>query len=269
MSWFERQSMGRSAREVEREHARYLRAAKIPAALAALAGPYGMRRFLVRFARQGAAVRIQAIDAVRLQWGGGPPPEDLSGERRRALARALTRLHKNMSVGPRWERGVIGYLRDRDGAEQIMTLFDEDADMADLSKLPAPPPPGHPLEDPSYAELIANFEHRMHPIHARTAMIGADFEVWELDGDQLVLHYPTEVRRYRCQVLGIFDAGRGRFVWQSDGALFPEPPFADKAFACDWNGANELCLLAAARLDADWLFVGDVGDGRVLFGAAG
>lgn len=268
MGWFERQAMGRSAREVEREHARYFRAAKVPDALAALAGPYGVRRFLVRFARQGAAVRVQAIDAVPLQWGGGPPPEDLTGQKRQALARALTRLHKNMALGPRWERGVVGYLRDREGQEQIMPLFDEDADMADLSKLPAPQPPGHPLEDPSYGGLIANFEPRMHAVHARTAMIGGAWEVWELEEHDLVLHYPDEIRRHRCQVLGTFDAGRKRFMWQSEGALFPEPPFADRAFSCDWNGANELCLLAAARLDADWLFVGDIGDGRVLFGAA-
>lgn len=268
MGWFERQSMDRSARSVEQEHARYLRAATVPAALDALAGPYGVRRFLVRFARQGVVVRIQALDAIPLQWGGGPPPEDLSGERRRALEKALTRLQRNMALGPRWDRGVIGYLRDRDGAAQIMPLFDEDADMADLSKLPAPPPPGHPLEDPSYLRLIAQHEPKMHQIHARTAMLGGEWEDWSLEERRLELHYPDEVRRHDCQVLGVQDNTHRRFLWQTEGTLFEEPAFSERAFACDWNGANELCLLAAARLGADWLFVGDIGEGRVLFGAA-
>ena len=268
MGWFERQAMGRSAQETEKEHARYIRAAMVPEALEALAGPWGVRRFLVRFAQQGALVRVGAIESMPLQWGGGPPPEDVTGDRRAGLAQALTRLHKNMAIGPRWERGVIGYLRSRDGQIQLMVLYDEDADMADLSKLPAPEPPGHPLEDPSYPALVAQHEPKMHQIHARTSMIGGDWDVWDLDGKRLVLHYPRERRIHDCQVLGIQDTERGRFLWQTDAALFSEPAFADRAFPCDWNGANELCLLAAARLGADWLFVGDLGDGRVLFGAA-
>lgn len=267
MSWFDRQAMSRPQQEVEREHARYIRAAQLPEALDALAGPYGVRRFLIRFARQGVVVRIVAIDAVPLQWGGGPPPADPTGKLQRRVSTALTRLHKNMSLGPRWERGVIGYIRGRDRGAQIMALFDDDADMADISKLPAPPPPGHPLEAPSYHALLAQLEHKMAQIHGRTAMLGGRWDVWDLDGHELVLHYAQEQRRHRCQVLGLQDNRRGRFLWQTDEVLFAEPAFKDRAFGCDWNGANELCLLTAARLDAEWLFVGDLGDERVLFGA--
>lgn len=267
MSWFERQTMQQSAQSVERDQARYMRAAKVPEALENLAGPYGVRRFLVRFARQGVRIRIQAVEAIGLQHGGGPPPTDPTGQRREGLAKALTRLHKNMSVGPRWDRGVIGYLRGRNGEANIMVLFDEDAEQVTLANLPPPPSHGHPLEDPSYVHLIAQHEHIMHQIHSRTTMLGGQWDVWDLDGHTLTLNYGAETRRHNCQVLGVQDNSRQRYLWQSEDALFPEAAFSERVFSCDWNAANELSLLAAARLEAEWLFVGALEDDRTLFAA--
>lgn len=266
MGWFERQSMGRTESEIAQTQGRYLRAARVDQALETLAGPFGVRRFVVRFAEQNGRVRVQRIEAMPLKEGGGPPPPDPRGQRQAELEKALNRLHRNMSVGPRWKRGVLGYIRDRSDAVQLFPLFDEDVDIATLEKLPLPPPPGHPLEDPAYRKMIDNHEPRMARLQARTAMIGGGWDLWELDEGRLRLHYPDEVRRHRCRALGTLQPERGRFLWAVDEPLFSAPPaFTDKSFSADWNAANELGLLTTARLDGDWLFVGDLEDGRVLF----
>ncbi|MEL6341586.1 MAG: hypothetical protein AAFV53_00540 [Myxococcota bacterium] len=268
MSWFQRQGMGNNEREIAANQGRYLRAAGVDAALGALAGPFGVRRFAVRFAARNGRVQIQAIEAMPLRDGGGPPPPDPRKKHQDALAAALTKLWKNMQVGPRWSRGVIGYLRDRTDAVQIHPLFDEDADVATLERLPMPLGGGHPLESPAYQSMRNNNEHHMTRLMSRTAMIGGDWDVWELDGGQLRLHLDQEVRRHRCQVLGVLEVDPGRFTWVVDNPLFGEPDvFTEPNFSADWNAANELGLLTAARLEADWLFVGDLEDGRVLFAA--
>ena len=59
-------------------------------ALDILAGPFGLRRFVVHFALVGTQVRIQGLEAVPLRIGGGPPPPDLSGEKMEALEELLS-----------------------------------------------------------------------------------------------------------------------------------------------------------------------------------
>ena len=278
MSWFERQARGRDPDAVSREHGRYLRAAGVDRALEQLAGPFGVRRFLLHFEARGARVRVRAIDAIPLAWGGGPPPPDPTGGARKAVEVALTRLHLNMSTGPRWGRGAASYLRDARGDASIQLVFDDDADDASLDLLPMPPRPGHPLEVPETRALVAHWEPAMAELHAASARMGRGHDAWEIQDDRrLLLHFggdpdegppPTETRRRRCQVLGTFDPRTGLFTWRTDGPLFDEKVFGWDAFPATWAAATELALLAAARLGAAWLLVEPVGEhGMVLMAA--
>jgi len=133
---------------VELEHGRFLRAAGVGAALDALSGAFGVRRYVVRFGESDGRVRVSGVDTVALGCGGGPPPADPKGERIAKLEKALTALHRNMSTGPRWETGAIAVLRNAENVTDILPLFDEDAAEARLADLPNPGPPGHPLETP-------------------------------------------------------------------------------------------------------------------------
>ena len=74
MGWFERQLEGRAPEDVEKEHGRYLRAAGVDRAIDALNGPYGVRRYIIRFGENEGRVRVSDIEAVPLSCGGGPPP---------------------------------------------------------------------------------------------------------------------------------------------------------------------------------------------------
>ncbi len=278
MSWFERQARGRDPEAVSKEHARYLRAAGVDRALDTLSGPYGVRRFLVHFAARGARVRVSAVDAIPLGWGGGPPPPDPTGKARAELERALTRLHANMATGPRWEQGAVGYVRDARGQATVMAVFDEDAEKASLEDLPPPPKPGHPLEEPETRALIAQWEPAMAELHARSSKVAPTWAAWEIKEDrQLFLYFggdpdegppPTETRRAPCQVLATFEPRWGRFTWRAASPLFSERLFGWDSFAATWDAANEVTLLAAARMQARWLFMQPIDDaGGVIFAA--
>jgi hypothetical protein len=264
MSWFAAQSEGRDPQELSRELGRYLRAARVDRALDGLAGAFGCRRFLVRFVLRSGKVRLEGVEAVPLGWGGGPPPPDPRGDRRAELERCLTMLQRNMSTGPRWERGALAYLRDAQGRTEIIPTFDDDADLVVLDDLSAPGPPGHPLEDPAYGELLALHEAKMGELHQRSRQVAEDWDWWEVRDDRLlVLHYdaPPSERRLRCLTLATFEPAKGRFTWRTDGALFPEVPFQPGSFAATLDAAVELCLLATARMGGRWLLVQEVEDG--------
>ncbi len=261
MGWFERHAAGRDPREVSREQGRYVRAAGVDRALEALAGPYGVRRFLVRFAVRGARVRVTALEAIPLSWGGGPPPADPSAQLRSRLEQALGRLHTNMASGPRWSRGAASFLRDARGGASLRLVFDEDADEARLDDLPMPPKPGHPLEAPETRDLFAAWEHGMVAIHQRSARFPQDHAAWEIEGDWLTLHYggdpdegeqPTRTERRRCQVLATYSPKAGELTWQC-APLFEEAVFSRKSFPSTFDAAMQVGLLAAARIGADLL----------------
>ena len=282
MSWFERQAQGRPEQEVAREHARYLRAAGVDRALDSLAGPYGLRRFLVVFTARPVGsgrhrVDVTDIVAMPLGAGGGPPPPDPTGELEPALGRALTRLHTNMSLGPAWSRGVMGYVRDARGRTQLFPLFDDDSDAAQLDGLPVPPGPGHPLEQQAYRRLLATWEARMQAVQSRTTRIRPDWDLWTVEGDVLTVHYDPlpgqegrwqQQRRARCHPLGTFAPARLRFEWQTDRRPGGKAPFDQPDVVADWGAAHEIALMAAAGLDATWLFAGEFGDhGELLYAA--
>lgn len=263
MGWFDRMREGRDPAEVLREQGRYLRAAKVDRALDQLAGPYGCRRFLVRFALRGLKVRLEGVEAVPLSWGGGPPPGDPRGERAAELERCLTMLHRNMSTGPRWDRGAIAYVRDALGRTEITPAFDDDADIVVVDDLPAAGPPGHPLEDPSLPHLLALHEARIAELHQRGRAVVDDWDWWEvIDDRSLVLHHeePPRSRALRCVTLATFEPRHGRFTWRMDAPAFPEPPFQLGSFASTLDAAVELGLLCTARMNGRWLFMQPIDD---------
>lgn len=259
MGWFERQARGRSPAEVSREHARYLRAARVVDVLDALSGPYGCRRFVVRFQHRGGKVRLQGIEGVPLAWGGGPPPPERIGLHTDRLETALQRLHTNMALGPAWSRGVVAYLRDAQGVTQIIPAFDTDADAVDAVDLPVPGPPGHPLEDPDTLERFALHRRDMQRIHAATRAKVADWDWWSVEDDvELHLHYdesgqPTRV--HRCRVLATHESRWSRFTWRSPTPVGTAGVFSAPPFASTLDASMELGLLACAVVGADWLFV--------------
>jgi len=240
------------------EPSRYLRAAGVEAALNGLAGPFGCRRFVLRFEHRGGRVRLRGLDAHPLAWGGGPPPDDRTGQATDALERVLSSLWTHMSTGPRWERGALAYIRDAEGRTQVFPFFDHDADRLALSELPVPGPPGHPLEDPSTLDLFALHGRDMARIHAASRAIPPDWDWWEVDDDvRLTLHYddpPAPSRHQRCHVLGTFETRFSRFSWQSKpiaGTLV----FSSSPFAATFDAAFEVGLLASAMLGAAWMMV--------------
>jgi hypothetical protein len=258
MGWFERQVGSRSPDDVSREHARYIRASRVVDALDRLAGPFGCRRFLVRFEYRGGSVQVTDLQAVPLGWGGGPPPHDDHGRLLGAVEKALQRLHANMAMGPAWNRGVLAYVRDANGVTEINPAFDDDSDAADLDSLPVPGPPGHPLEDPSTHDLFALRRRDIQRVQATTRTKAADWDWWEVDDDgRLVLHYeqPDRDRSLRCTVLATHETHVSRFTWRTDRPLGAAAVFQGTSFASTFEASMELGLLACAMLDAEWLFV--------------
>lgn len=277
MPWFQRQAAGRADQEVAREHARYLRAAGVDRALDAMAGPFGLRRFLVAFEARPIGsgrhqVKVSEVVAMPLASGGGPPPADPTGLLLPGLELALTRLHANMASGPSWSRALIGYLRDGRGRVELLPLFDDDADAGTIDRLPVPPGPGHPLEQPAWARLQATWESRMQAVQARTARIRPDWEDWTVDGEALVLSYgqgPTaRTQRFRCHPLATFAPSRSRLSWQTTRRPGGAAPFDQTELPVDWGSAHEIALMAAAMLEASWLFAGEFGgEGELLYAA--
>ena len=106
MSWFERNASllhGDPLTEV----ARMIRAAGLDGALHYFSGPFGVRRFLIHFVKQGAGVKVVGVESIPLQYGGGPPPPDPDRQRVQKVEQSLKRLHMNMANNPhnqKWQR---------------------------------------------------------------------------------------------------------------------------------------------------------------------
>ena len=250
-------------------NAKQIQEAGVSAALDSLAGPFGLRRFVIHFELVGAKIRIMGLDAVPLRMGGGPPPPDLNGQRMEALSQALGRLYRaTTSTSQGWHRGAIGYTRDARGKVHLYPLFDDETDGARVDKLPMPGPPAHPLETPEYLRLRESLIAPCRQIHARSYNRGQDWEDWEIKDDtQLLLHLafksdgsPERSRTHSCQVLGTFEPTWNRFTWRTEQPLFTEQVFNLGDFGATYDAAMELALVTAARLGAEWLFVQPIDD---------
>ena len=265
MGWFDRQSKTHGI-DLSQSIGRYLRAAGIDKALHAWCGPFGVRRLLLHFHHAQGRIQITSVESIHLQYGGGSPP-DLTPDVRASLEKALLKLHQNMSIGPSWSQGVLGFIRNHENQHSIVPFFDEDISLAKLDLLPVPET-GHPLEDPMYRRLVGSFEAQMEPIWARTHTVAHEWDEWEIDGGELKLIFgsveqPREVWRRRCQVLATLSSN-SKWVWQCGDPLFDGSPFNWQEFICDYGAAMELGGLCAARLGADWVFVSAVEDSQLM-----
>lgn len=247
------------------EISRFLCAAGVDRALDHLSGPFGVRRFLVYFERQGRRILIQNIETLGLPNGGGAPPPDPNRQRMEVLEQALWRLHLNMSTGAAWKTGCLGFVRNCDNQQSIVPFFGEDREMADLSLLPVPPE-SHPLETPQYKRMLGSMEAQIEPVWSRTSTVSPEWDYWDVTGDELrlifgTMEFPSEIRTHRCTVLATFSIRSRTWTWQVERPLFDEEIFCWMEFLATWDAAMELGVFCTARVGANWLFSGQLGDG--------
>jgi len=262
MGWFERHLDGRDPEELETEIGRYLRAAGVDRALTQMCGPFGVRRFVIRYAMEAERVVLTDLETHPLPFGGGPPDPRGAEEALQPLEAAITRLHRNMLTSMPWTRGAVAVIRDAEDHLDIVPLFDEDADAAQLADLDIPGPPGHPLEGMEYQQMIAGNEAGMATVHGQTSRRRGSWTGWEVpeENDALVLQHDGGSTRHRAQVLGTFHPSRLRFEWASENSLYDEPIFTTPVFSITMDVMMEFGFAVTARLGADWLFMDEYND---------
>jgi hypothetical protein len=229
-------------------------------ALGAASGPYGLRRFGVRFELRGGRARIAGLETAPLPRGGGPPASSTFDANARALEGALDALHRSIPAPFGFDRGVAGFVRDADGRPTLSLRFDEDADAFRLSELPMPRGEPHPLEDPAYARALAAWDSRIAPLRARWTVARDD---WSLTSGVLA----SDGVRTRAVPLAIWSDGR--FAWRVESPVAEEAPFVEPELVVPLADAGTLALFAATRLGCVGLFQGTLegaeGAGGVLF----
>ena len=200
MGWFERHLEGRPPEELETEIGRYVRAAGVDRALIQMCGPFGVRRFVIRYAQEGDHIKLTDLETHPLPFGGGPPDPRGAEEALQPLEAAVTRLHRNMMNAMPWSRGAVAVTRDAEDNLEIIPLFDEDADGATLADLGVPGPPGHPLEDNAYRDMIAGNEAGMASVHGQTSRRRGSWTSWDVvDQDRaLILNHSSGKTRHRA-----------------------------------------------------------------------
>lgn len=227
-------------------------------ALAACAGPVGLRRFVVRAELREGRVRVVGIDAPRLPRGGGPPSQLDANVG--ALEAALTRLRAGLPGGANFDRVAIGLVRDADGPPEVSLRFDADGDGFGVSRLRQPVGPCAPMEDPDYLRALASWTARVDEVRRGWRVARGD---WALDAGQL----DDGERRVPAVALGTWHPGQRRFSWMLAEPAGEEAPFVEPDLAVDLAGATELACFAAARLGAVGVFQGLTEQGQQFFAA--
>ena len=270
MGWFERQLAGRAPEELEDEIGRYVRASGVDRCLQTLCGPYGVRRFVIRFEWAGDRVVLTDLETHPLPQGGGPPDPRGAEEGIQPLEAAVNRLYSNMVGTLPWTRGAVAVLRDALDAFEIMPLFDDDADESTLADLGVPEGPGHPLESHGYRDMVAAHEAQMGAVHAETSRRRGSWTGWDISSDDktLVLSQGSGETRHPVRVLGTFHPSTGRFAWAMEQPPFDEHLYTTRSFSATLDTVMELGLVTTARLGATWLFLEKYGDGEDIVLAA-
>ena len=270
MGWFERQLGGREPEELEDELGRFVRASGVDRAITTICGPYGVRRFVIRFERRGDAITLTELETHPLPAGGGPPDPQGAEEGIQPLEAAINRLHRNMSTRLPWDRGAVAVIRDALDQLEILPLFDDDADDAALADLGIPEGPGHPLEGHPYREMVAAQEAGMAAVHAETSRRRGSWTGWEISQDNktLVLDHRSGTSRLKTGVLGTFHPSSGKFAWATEAPPYEEPLFTTASFSATFDTVVELGMATTARLGAARLVIEKLGDGDDIVLAA-
>ncbi len=256
MSWFDR---SRAERSVDEAHAALDAAVANSGLLDALhraSGPYGLRRWAVRFERRGGRARLVGVDAAPLPRGGGPPASSAFDGASSSLTTALDALHRALPPGFTFERGVVGFTRGADGAPTVSLRFDEDADGFRLDELPTPRGEPHPLEDPAFVRALVAWDTRMAALRGRWIVARG---AWSLREGWLTF----DERRVRATPIATWRAGR--FVWSLDRPAGEEAPMVEPELDAPLSEAPGLVALAAAREGHDAVFQGTIEDGAQLW----
>jgi hypothetical protein len=270
MGWFDRQLSGREPEDLEDELGRFVRASGVDRALTTICGPFGVRRFVIRFEQRGDVVTLTDLETHPLPMGGGPPDPRGAEEGIQPLEAAINRLHRNMSTSLPWTRGAVAVIRDALDQLEIMPLFDDDADDAALADLGLPEGPGHPLEGHAYREMVAANEAGMQAVHSETSRRRGSWTDWEITADDqtLVLEQGTGSARLKTRVLGTYHPSSSRFAWATEAPLFDEQLYNTGSFSATLDAVMELGMSTAARLGSSWLFLETLGDGDDIVLAA-
>ena len=88
--------------------------------------------------------------------------------------------------------------------------------------------------------------------------ISADWDIWEITDDRLLLIYGDpnaegNVVNKRCFVLATLAHDSMQWSWQVAEPLADDGPFVWPEFVCDWDSAMELAITTAAGIDASWV----------------
>lgn len=256
MAWFDRHVLDDPARAAHRLDQAVVKAG-VPAALEAASGRFGRRRFLVRFATRGGAVRIRDLDSETLPDGGGPPPAALFAAAASRIETALTTLRRILPPPFTFESGAVGVLRAR-GPLTLAFRFDEDAQGWSLRDLARPKGPADPVEDPRYLRALTAWESRIAPVRLRWT-IGT--EPWTYAEGRIDLGD----RSLTASPLAAWSRVDGRFTWALEEPVGDEAPFVEPDLEVELNGALELAAFAAAKLGYTGGFQAEGEDGRTWF----
>jgi hypothetical protein len=256
MAWFDRQlgdgavdaAMAALDAAVER--------AGLLAALEAASGPYGLRRFVVRFEVRGVGVKLLGVETAELPRGGGPPA--WFDAHARAVEQALVALRRGLPSPWAFREGAVGFVRGNDPSRSLVLRFDEDAAAFGLAELPTPSGEPWPPEDPAYVRALAAWDGRIAPVRAAWAVADAD-EDWSIAEGRLERPGRPPAR---VVVLAVLDGDA--FTWSLDEPAGEESPFCEPDMMLPYATAIELAMFAAARLGCVGGFQGVATSGALV-----
>ncbi|MEN9786582.1 MAG: hypothetical protein RLZZ299_1846 [Pseudomonadota bacterium] len=240
MAWFDRQvgdggvDAAMSALDAAVERSGLL------AALEAVSGPHGLRRFVVRFEVRGAGVKLLGVDSAQLPRGGGPPA--WFDAHARDVEQSLVALRRALPAPWTFREGAVGFVRGSDPRRSLVLRFDEDSAGFGLAELPMPTGEPWPPEDPAYVRAAAAWDGRIAPVRAAWSVAEAD-EDWSIAEGRLERPGRPPVP---VLVLAVLD-GEG-FAWHLDTPAGDEAPFCEPELQVPYATAIELAMFAAARL---------------------
>lgn len=257
MPWFDRAVAGTDPKLAYRELAGVVERAGLVAALDAASGPFGLRRFVVRFELKSGRARVTRVDTERLPAGGGPPTA--LEARAAAIESALTEVHRALSARHPFTRGAAAFLRGADGVPELSLRLDDDADRLRLADLGPPPGESHPCEHPAYLAALGDWAARMEPLRASWQVHRGGG--WSFGAGRL----HRDARETPATAIARWHPTQWRWEWLLAVPAADEPPMVEPEFSADLAMAMDLALYAAARLGCGGVFQGEDDTGRVVF----
>lgn len=257
MSWFERQRANRDPQQIFNQLAEGVRAVKATQLVDKACGKIGLRRFILRFERKGAKLRIVEVQTERLK-NGGPPDASCFDAHAGALEKMLGDLQQRMPAGYRFDRGALLVLRDETGPPRLSFRFDEDADQVGLSALRLPRGTGSPVEELEYLKALESWSNRIGKLRANWVSAGGD-DRWSLESGRLKLVSPGSLERsWRAEAIATWVPHTGDFTWLLAEPAGDEAPFLHPTLILELGVALELVAFAATRLNGTGVFQGSL-----------